>query len=48
MVIYRAYRKQLIYDLELDQDRWYHTPERLFRGRISWKPMLSAAPLDAA
>jgi glycosyltransferase involved in cell wall biosynthesis len=42
MVIYRAYRKQLIYDLELDQDRWYLTPENLFRCRISWEPMLSA------
>lgn len=42
MVIYRAYRKQLIYDLELDQDRWYLTPESLFRCRISWEPMLSA------
>jgi glycosyltransferase involved in cell wall biosynthesis len=42
MVIYRAYRKQLVYDLELDQDRWYRTPERLLRTRISWEPMLSA------
>jgi hypothetical protein len=42
MVIYRAYRKQLIYDLELDQDRWYRFPERLFGCRISWEPMLSA------
>jgi glycosyltransferase involved in cell wall biosynthesis len=42
MVIYRAYRKQLIYDLELDQDRWYLTPEKMFRCRISWEPMLSA------
>ncbi|HEY7326866.1 MAG TPA: glycosyltransferase family 2 protein [Gemmataceae bacterium] len=42
MVIYRAYRKQLICDLELDQDRWYLTPEKLFRCRISWEPMLSA------
>jgi glycosyltransferase involved in cell wall biosynthesis len=42
MVIYRAYRKQLISDLELDQDRWYLTPEQLFRCRISWEPMLSA------
>jgi glycosyltransferase involved in cell wall biosynthesis len=42
MVIYRAYRKQLIHDLELDQDRWYTTPERLFSCRISWEPMLSA------
>jgi glycosyltransferase involved in cell wall biosynthesis len=42
MVIFRAYRKQLIYDLELDQDRWYRTPERLLRTRISWEPLLSA------
>ncbi|MCI0455430.1 MAG: glycosyltransferase family 2 protein [Gemmataceae bacterium] len=42
MVIYRAYRTRLIYDLELDQDRWYRTPEWLFRTRISWEPMLSA------
>ena len=42
MVIFRAYRKQLIFDLELDQDRWYATPERLFGCRISWEPLLSA------
>jgi glycosyltransferase involved in cell wall biosynthesis len=42
MVIFRAYRKQLIYDLELHQDRWYRTPERLFGCRISWEPLLSA------
>lgn len=42
MVIYRAYRTRLIRDLELDQDRWYRTPEWLFRTRISWEPLLSA------
>jgi glycosyltransferase involved in cell wall biosynthesis len=42
MVIFRAYRKQLIDDLELDQDRWHQFPERLFGCRISWEPMLSA------
>lgn len=42
MVIYRAYRTQLIHDLELDADRWYTTPEFLFRCRLSWEPMLSA------
>ena len=41
MVIYRAYRKQLIYDLQLDQDRRYRLPERLFQCRISWEPLLS-------
>jgi len=42
MVIFRAYRKQLAYDLELDQDKWHRTPEKLFRTRISWEPLLSA------
>lgn len=42
MVIFRAYRKQIIYDLELDQDKWYTTPERLFFCKISWEPLLSA------
>jgi glycosyltransferase involved in cell wall biosynthesis len=45
MGIYRAYKKQLIYDLELDQDRWYQVPETLFCTRargVSWDPMLSA------
>ena len=42
MVIYRAYRKQLIYDLELDRDDWHRTPEYLFGCRISWEPLLSA------
>lgn len=42
MVMYRAYKKQLIYDLELDTDKAYSTPEKLFNTRISWEPMLSA------
>ncbi len=41
MVIFRAYRKQLIYDLELDRDKWYRTPEKWLRTRISWEPLLS-------
>lgn len=41
MVIYRAYRKQLIADLDLDDDKSYATPERLFGTRISWEPLLS-------
>ncbi len=42
MVIYRAYRTAMIRELELDQDRWHRTPERLFSTRISWEPLLSA------
>ena len=36
MVILRAYRTQLIYDLELNLDKSHRTPERLFGCRISW------------
>ena len=42
MVIFRAYRKQIIYDLELDRDKWYKTPETIFFCKISWEPLLSA------
>lgn len=42
MVIYRIYWKQMIYDLELDKDKWYNTFEKLYFTRLSWEPMLSA------
>lgn len=41
MVIFRAYKTQMIYDLELNQDEGYTTAEKLFRTRISWEPLLS-------
>jgi len=41
MGIYRAYRKQLIYDLELNQDKPYQFVEKLLQTRISWEPLLS-------
>src|SRR3989338_9219990 len=41
MVIYRAYKKQLIYDLDLDKDKSYEKEERLFKTNISWEPLLS-------
>jgi len=41
MVIYRAYPKKLIYDLELDKDSSYSFEEKLFRTKISWEPLLS-------
>ena len=41
MGIYRAYKVKLIKELELDQDRWYRTPEQLLRTRVSWEPLLS-------
>lgn len=41
MVIYRAYKKQLIYDLALDKDSSYDLEEKLFKTNISWEPLLS-------
>lgn len=41
MVIYRAYRTDLIYKLALDQDSSYDVPEKLFSTKISWEPLLS-------
>lgn len=41
MVIYRAYRKQLIFDLDLDKEEGYGLVEKLFHTQISWEPLLS-------
>jgi len=41
MVIFRAYKKDLIHSLDLDKDKSYSTVEKLFRTRISWEPLLS-------
>lgn len=41
MVIYRGYRKDLAYELDLDKDESYQIPEKLFRTKISWEPLLS-------
>jgi len=41
MVIYRAYKKDLIYELDLDKDSSYETEEKLFGTNISWEPLLS-------
>lgn len=41
MVIFRAYRTKLIYELELHKDEGYKTAERLFNTHISWEPLLS-------
>ncbi len=41
MVIYRAYRKSLITELDLHKDESYETEERLFKTKISWEPLLS-------
>lgn len=41
MVIYRAYKKPLIYDLDLHLDSSYEREERLFKTHVSWEPLLS-------
>jgi glycosyltransferase involved in cell wall biosynthesis len=41
MVLLRAYRTRLIYDLELHTDEAYALAEKLFGTRISWEPLLS-------
>ena len=41
MVIFRAYRRSLPEELDLDKDEGYALAERLFRTNISWEPLLS-------
>ena len=41
MVIYRAYRKNLIYELDLDKDLSFEKEEKLFKTNVSWEPLLS-------
>ncbi len=41
MVIFRAYKTQIIHDLELNQEEGFHLAEKLFNTQISWEPLLS-------
>jgi glycosyltransferase involved in cell wall biosynthesis len=41
MVIYRAYRADLIQELDLDKDESYEIEEKLFSTTVSWEPLLS-------
>jgi glycosyltransferase involved in cell wall biosynthesis len=41
MVIYRAYKTSIIYDLELNKEEGYARAESLFNTNISWEPLLS-------
>jgi len=41
MVIFRAYKTRLIYDLDLHKEEGYALAEKLFRTKISWEPLLS-------
>lgn len=41
MVIYRAYPKRLIQELDLDKEESFTFEEKLFKTKISWEPLLS-------
>lgn len=41
MVILRAFKKSLIYDLDLHKEASYKLPEKLFQTVISWEPLMS-------
>jgi hypothetical protein len=41
MVIFRAYKTDLVRDLELDKDAGYRMPETVCRFTMSWEPLLS-------
>ena len=47
MVIFRAFRKGLVQELELDCEEAYDKPEKLFFTKISWEPLLSVRALKA-
>lgn len=47
MVIYRAYRKAMAQELGLDREDARALPEKLFRTKISWEPLLSVRAAKA-
>ena len=47
MVIYRAFRRQLVYELDLDKEESYRLPEKLFHTIISWEPLMSVRAVKA-
>src|SRR5262249_39645625 len=47
MVIYRAFTRQLIFELDLHKEESYRLPERLFHTVISWEPLMSVRAAKA-
>ena len=41
MVMYRIFKKEIVYQLDLHKDTSYSTEEKLFHTIISWEPLLS-------
>ncbi len=47
MVIFRAFRRTLVHELDLDKEESYRLPERLFGTVISWEPLMSVRAAKA-
>jgi glycosyltransferase involved in cell wall biosynthesis len=47
MVIFRAYRKVMAFELGLDREDAYLLPEKLFGTNISWEPLFSVRAAKA-
>lgn len=47
MVIYRAFTKQLVHDLQLEQEDGYLLPEKMFKTVISWEPLMAVRAAKA-
>lgn len=47
MVIFRAFRRTLPAELDLDKEDAYALPEKLFHTNISWEPLLSVRAAKA-
>lgn len=47
MVIFRAFKKSIIYTLDLDREESYRLPERLFGTIISWEPLMAVRAAKA-
>ena len=47
MVIYRGFRKNLIFELDLHREDSYRLPERLFGTVISWEPLMAVRAAKA-
>jgi len=41
MVMFRAWKKELMTDLDLDKDESYHTEEKIFNTKVGVEPLLS-------
>ena len=48
MVIYRAFRRRLVCDLDLDKEESYVLPEKLFKTVISLEPLMSVRAVKCA